>query len=88
VVKDKNRTPGSRWWDFIGYRRLYVSDRTWYGAAFIAGGLGGLSQLHGWWKALDVVAALIGVVLVRSGVRRALRRRDAQTDETRPGPPW
>jgi len=88
VVKDTNGTAGSRWWDFIGYRRRYVSDRTWFGAGFIAAGLGGLSQLQGWWKAADLVGALVGVVLVQSGVRRALRRRDSQTDETRPGPPW
>jgi DNA-binding transcriptional LysR family regulator len=88
VVKDMKGTAGSRWWDFIGYRRRYVSDRTWFGAALIAAGVGGLSQVPGWWKAADLAGALIGVVLVQSGVRRALRRRDFTTNETQPRPPW
>jgi len=87
-VKNAKADVGSRWWNSIGYRRRYASDRTWFGAAFGIAGLGGLIQLPGWWKAPGLVFVLLGVALVQSGVRRALRRRESDSHEPRPGAPW
>jgi hypothetical protein len=72
------------WWDFIGYRRQYVSDRIWYGAALIAGGLGSIGTVSWWWKLANAVAILVGATLVWSGVRRALRRLHADDSKVHP----
>jgi hypothetical protein len=50
----------------------------------VVAGLGGLGELPGWWKAPGLAGIFIGVVLVQSGVRRALRQRDSRPREPRP----
>ena len=71
---DSNRQRGTRWWDFIAYRRQYVTNRTWYGAAVVAGALGSMSSTGGWVALAFVPILIIGIVLVVSGVRRSMTR--------------
>jgi hypothetical protein len=84
VTKNRHE-PGTRWWDFIGYRRRYVSDRVWFGAGFIAASVGSLDAAPGWWKILDLAGLVVGTALAWSGIRHWLRRRDrANTGNTEP----
>ena len=85
VVTNNPPEPGTRWWDFIGYRRRYVSDRVWFGAGFIAASVGSLGAVPGWWKVLDLAGLVVGIALAWSGIRRWLRRRYSN-DAGNPGP--
>jgi hypothetical protein len=67
--------------DFINRRRRVISDRTWFGLAFIAGSF----ALPSWWQ---VLLLLPGAALVTLGLRRALARQDPATGQHKPGPPW
>jgi hypothetical protein len=83
AATNQRPAPGTRWWDFIGYRRRYVSDRVWFGAAFIAASVGNLGGTPGWWKVLDLAGLVAGMALASSGVRRWLRR-EGSTDSSSP----
>lgn len=72
--------------DFIGWRRQVLSDRTWFGVAFVVMGIG-VPISEGGWAWLVAFLLLPGVIL-KSGVRRASNRVDRTTGERRPGPPW
>jgi hypothetical protein len=74
--------------NFIEYRQQYLSDRTWFGWAFVAIGLGNLGGSQGWVRLLMVLVGVAGALLVWSGVRRALGRTDPVTGAPRPAPPW
>jgi hypothetical protein len=74
-VRDTESSTEPSWWNFIGLRRRYVSDRTWFKAALIVAALGSLAALPGWWKVADLIVVVVGIGLVQSGIRRALRRR-------------
>lgn len=76
------------WWDFLGYRRTLVSDRTWFGLAFIAAGFSSLGSFHGWLELATGVAGCVGLVIVYAGIRRGFHRIDPETGVERPGPPW
>jgi hypothetical protein len=67
--------------DFIGRRRRVVSDRTWFGLAFVVASF----ALPGWWRLLLLIP---GALLAAAGLHRAWIRRDETTSEPRPGPPW
>jgi hypothetical protein len=73
--------------DFIGWRRQVLSDRTWFGVALVVMGIG-VPISEGGWAWLVAFLLLPGVILVKSGVRRASNRVDRTTGERRPGPPW
>lgn len=70
----KDEGSGTPWWDFVAYRRRYVSDRVWFGLALVAGGCGSLGAAHGWTKLLAGLALIVGVLLIGTGVMRAVRR--------------
>lgn len=74
-VAEPTRRFGMGW---IDWRRRWISDRTWFGLAFIAMGCA-----QPWWSLLLWVP---GGLLIASGVRRALR--GVETGTERPGPPW
>lgn len=76
AVTSNRPEPGARWWDFIGYRRRYVSDRIWFGAGFIAASVGSLAAAPGWWRILNLAGLAVGITLAWSGIRRWSRRRD------------
>jgi hypothetical protein len=84
-VSEHDPRSAGNWWDFISYRRRYVSDRTWFGAAFIAASLGSLGAAPGWWKLADLAGLALGAALTCSGVRRWLRRQqDSETISSGP----
>jgi len=85
AVTNNPPEPGTRWWDFIGYRRRYVSDRVWFGAGFIAASVGSLGAVPGWWKVLDLAGLVVGIALAWSGIRLWLRHRYSN-DTGNPGP--
>jgi hypothetical protein len=76
-VRHSKSSAEPKWWDFIAYRRQFVSDRTWFGAGFVAVGLGSLAEFSGWWEVLALASVVFGAVLIGSGVRRALDRQDS-----------
>jgi hypothetical protein len=77
-----------RWWDFVGYRRQFVSDRTFFGIAFVVIGVGNLAVWRGWAELALLVVVAFGVALMFSGLRRAMSRTDPETGRRRPSRPW
>ncbi|WP_124812338.1 hypothetical protein [Micromonospora globispora] len=61
-----------RWWDFLAYRRRYVSDLVWFGLGMVIVGCGTLTDggLPAW---LSVCALVAGLAMLAVGVRRAVR---------------
>lgn len=53
-----------RWYDFIGHRRQGVPDGVWYALAFIAMGVGGLTDFGGSARWLGVLSLLAGLALL------------------------
>lgn len=68
--KDRNNPP---WWDFVAYRRQYVSDLAWFGFAFLAVGLATLSEASGWIKVLPACVAIAGLAMIAAAIRRRVR---------------
>ena len=81
----KPQDPGDRWWQFLAYRRRYVSDVTWFGLVIIvcAGYAVGLG-----WRLLFLLPVAVGFGMVAFGIKRGLNRTDAASGTPRPGPPW
>jgi hypothetical protein len=74
-VSEHEARSAGKWWDFISYRRRYISDRTWFGAAIIAASLGSLGSAPGWWKLADLAGFALGSALTYSSVRHWHRRQ-------------
>lgn len=72
--------------DFVGWRRRVISDRTWFGIAFVVMGIAAIS--FGGWARLLALVVVPGVLLINSGIRRAENRVDPTTGERSPRPPW
>lgn len=55
-----------RWWDFLAYRRRYVSDLVWFGLAMVIVGCGTLTDggLPAW---LSVCALVAGLAMLAVG---------------------
>ena len=68
-----------RWWDFIAYRRRYMSDLVWYGLGLLAAGYGGSVGFSGWVRIVAAAVMLAGMVMIAAGIKRRVRawRRDA-----------
>jgi hypothetical protein len=67
--------PGA--FDFMGWRRRAVSDRTWFGLGLVTVGVAVPLQLGGWaW--LLTLAVPVGLALIVSGLRRAVARARSQ----------
>ena len=79
VTRDEEKPLG--FFDFINRRRRVVSDRTWFGLAFIVCSF----ALPSWWQLLLLFP---GAALVTLGLRRAFARQDPETGQRRPAPPW
>lgn len=77
-----------RWWDFVGYRRQFVSDRTFFGAALVIIGVGNLTVWRGWVELTLLLVVAFGVALIYTGVKRAVSRTDPETGRRRPSRPW
>jgi hypothetical protein len=67
VVEFVTRAPEN---SMIGQRRRLLSDRVWFGLAFIVAGLGSVGTVGGWWKAINFGAVAVGAMLISSGARR------------------
>lgn len=62
------------WWHFIEYRRRFVSDRAWFGLAFLAAGIGNLHDGTLAW--LSLAAIPLGALLLASAARRVWVRAE------------
>jgi hypothetical protein len=72
--------------DFVGWRRRVISDRTWFGMAFVV--MGSAAIFTGGWSRLLASLIVPGIILINSGVRRAANRVDPTTGERSARPPW
>jgi hypothetical protein len=72
TVSSDNSEGEPRWWDFLAYRRRYVSDLVWFGLAMVIVGCGTLTDdsLPAWLSACALVA---GLAMLAVGVKRAAR---------------
>jgi hypothetical protein len=75
----RDQPPRARPWQLIEYRRRYVSDRTWFGAA-LAVAFGAVTAV----SLLFLIPAAVGVAMMVAGLTRAFRRTNPATGERRP----
>jgi hypothetical protein len=62
-----------RWWDFIGHRRRYVSDLTWFGLAAAIIGITVVTQSPGWTRLLGLLPVGVGVGMLGGALLRRIR---------------
>jgi hypothetical protein len=57
----------------IGWRRRFVPDLVWYGAALVVSSIGGFSFWSGWLRLIMIVPLGLGVGMLVNAYRRAIK---------------
>jgi hypothetical protein len=75
VVRSVRDVPDERdrpWYDFIAYRRRFVSDLAWFGLGLtVVGIVASGADDEPWWLGIPIVVTGLGIVV--AAIRRRLR---------------